>query len=56
MELADRFQALEPLDKAICKISKQRVDKLLQVVALTGACRDKVVENLIVAPGVELGF
>jgi hypothetical protein len=42
------------LGQTVSQISKQRVDELLKVVALVGAHRDKVVENLVVAPGVEL--
>lgn len=56
MKLADRLQAPKPVGKAVRKIPKQRVDELLKVVALVGAHRDKVVENLVVAPGVELSL
>jgi hypothetical protein len=42
------------MGKAVRKISIQGVDKLLKVVALFGGHRDEVVENLVVAPVVEL--
>ena len=56
MKLADRLQTPKPMGKAVRKIPEQRVDELLKVVALVGPHRDKVVENLVIAPGVELGL
>ena len=54
MKLADRFQALESSGETVHEIPEKRVDELLQVVALVGPRCDEVVENLVVAPGVEL--
>ena len=54
MKLADRLQALEPPGQIVREIPEERVDELLKVVALVGADRDEVVEDLVVASGVEL--
>jgi hypothetical protein len=56
MKLAEGLQTPKPMGKAVRQIPKERVDELLKVVALVGAHRDKVVENLVVAPGVELSL
>jgi hypothetical protein len=44
------------MSETVSQIPKERIDELFKVVALVGAHRDKVVENLVVAPGVELGL
>ena len=56
MKLADRLQTPKPMSETVSQIPKERVDELLKVVALVGPHRDKVVENLVIAPGVELGL
>ena len=56
MELADRLQTLKPPRQSVRKIPKQRVDELLQVVPLVGPHGDKVIEDFVVAPCVELAF
>ena len=56
MELADRLQALEPPGQSVREIPEQRVDELLQVVPLVGPDRYEVVEDLVVAPGMEIGL
>ena len=54
MKLADRLQALKSPGQTVRQISEKSIDELLQVIALVGADGDQVVENLVVAPGVEL--
>ncbi len=54
MKLGDRLQAPEPSGQTVRQIPNQRVDELLQVVALVGAHCDEIVENLIVASRVNL--
>ena len=54
MKLGDRLQAPELPRQTIRQIPNQRVDELLQVVALVSADSDEVVEYLVVAFGVNL--
>ena len=46
VELDDRLQSLERSCRDIHKVSKQRIDKLLQIIALVGPDCDELIESL----------
>ena len=46
--------ALKPPSQGVREIPEQRVDELLKIVPLVCPDRDEVVEDLVVAPGMEM--